>query len=43
MTKERVSVDLDRPLKEAGEYVVRIDFPKGAAANMKVRVKKAPR
>jgi large subunit ribosomal protein L9 len=41
VTKERVELELDRPIKEPGDYVVPLDLKKGVTAKLKVRVKKA--
>ncbi len=42
VTKERVEMELDHPIKEPGEYVVPIDLKKGVTAKLRVSVKKAP-
>ncbi len=38
ITKERVEVLLDHPIKEFGEHIVKIDFKKGIVANLKIKI-----
>lgn len=40
ITKERIDIDLDRPIKEFGEYKIAIDLKKGVAAELKIKVVK---
>lgn len=40
ITKEHVSIDLDRPIKELGEHVVAVDLKKGIKAKLKIIVRK---
>ena len=39
VTKERVDIKLDRPLKELGEYEVEVEFKKGIKTQLKIEVK----
>lgn len=43
VTKERVEMELDRPIKEPGEYIVPVGLKKGVTATLRVKVKSAPR
>lgn len=38
VTKERVEVHLDRPIKEFGEYIVELDLKKGITVKLKIIV-----
>ena len=40
ITKERIEMDLDRPIKEFGDYTILIDLKKGITAKLKIRVEK---
>ncbi len=40
ITKERIDIDLDRPIKEFGEYSVAVDLKKGVAATLKIKAEK---
>jgi large subunit ribosomal protein L9 len=40
ITKERIDIDLDRPLKEFGDYKVAVDLKKGVTAELKIKVTK---
>lgn len=40
ITKERLEIDLDRPIKEFGEYVIPVEFKKGISAKLKIQVNK---
>jgi large subunit ribosomal protein L9 len=40
VTKERIEMDLDRPIKEFGDYTIPIDLKKGVTAKLKIRVEK---
>jgi large subunit ribosomal protein L9 len=40
ITKERLEIDLDRPIKEFGEYTVQIELKKGITAKLKILVSK---
>lgn len=42
ITKERVSVKLDRPLKQIGEYHVEVDLKKGIRSTIKVILRPQP-
>lgn len=39
ITKERVNILLDHPLKQVGEYNIKINFQKGISANLKIIVR----
>lgn len=39
ITKERVDITLDHPIKEPGKYVIPIDLKKGIAVDLKIIVK----
>ena len=39
VTKERVEIHLDRPIKEAGDYLIRVNLKKGILADLKISVK----
>lgn len=41
ITKERVEIELKYPLKEIGDYKVKVNFHKGVSGEVKVRVKSA--
>jgi large subunit ribosomal protein L9 len=38
ITKERVDIDLDRPIKELGEHTVHVDLKKGVTTELKINV-----
>jgi large subunit ribosomal protein L9 len=40
LTKERIEMDLDRPIKEFGEYKIPVDLKKGITAVLKIKVEK---
>jgi len=40
VTKERIEMELDRPIKEFGEYAIPIDLKKGITAKLKIKVTK---
>ena len=40
VTKERIEMDLDRPIKEFGDYKIPIDLKKGVTAVLKIKVTK---
>ena len=40
ITKERLEIDLDRPIKEFGEYTIPVEFKKGIAEKLKIQVNK---
>jgi len=40
VTKERIEMKLDRPIKELGDHTIFIDLKKGIAAELKIRVQK---
>ncbi len=40
ITKERVDLELDRPIKELGDHKVVVDLKKGVTAQLKIRVEK---
>lgn len=42
ITKERIELDLSRPLKELGEHVVSIELRKGIKASLKVILQALP-
>lgn len=42
ITKERISVPLDRPIKELGEHIVPIHLGEGIEAKMRIRVQPQP-
>ncbi|GIW65280.1 MAG: 50S ribosomal protein L9 [Candidatus Parcubacteria bacterium] len=39
ITKERVDILLDHPIKEIGEHIIKVDLKKGIIANLKVIVR----
>ena len=40
LTKERIEMELDRPIKEFGEYKIPVDLKKGITAVLKIKVEK---
>ena len=40
VTKERIEMDLDRPIKEFGEYTIPIDLKRGVVAKLRIKVEK---
>ena len=40
VTKERIEMELDRPIKEFGDYTIPIDLKKGVTAKLKIKVTK---
>lgn len=40
VTKERIDINLDWPIKEFGEYTVPVDLKKGVTAELKIKVEK---
>ena len=40
LTKERIDIDLDRPIKELGDHKVAVDLKKGVIAELKIKVEK---
>ncbi len=42
VTKERVEIDLDHPIKELGEHAVWVDLKKGVRAKLKLVIERLP-
>lgn len=40
ITKERVDIELSRPLKELGDHKIKVDLKKGVTAELTVRLRK---
>ena len=39
VTKERVNIKLDRPIKELGDHLIEVEFKKGIKTKLKIEIK----